>query len=230
MGRQIDPALLTRIIHDVVKAGDILDVGGSWEAYNGASHVLDIEPKPEGRGNVEWIQGDACRPKTWEQFEDNQFDFAVCSHVLEDVYDPFTIAEGLSRVAKAGYVEVPSAFAETLHFAKEFPYEFNGYIHHHWIVEQTDEENQRWVVTPKRPELLIPRLTELEGQVGDWKRLSFMGLFWCDEIELVFNHRPIQQTVEHFEMQHVKWDSDLYQRGYNPVSFQKRFKDKFGRS
>ena len=57
-----------------------------------------------------------CRPisaptEPWP-FADDFFDFAVCTFTLEDVRDPIRVCEEMSRVAKAGYVEVPSLLDE----------------------------------------------------------------------------------------------------------------------
>ncbi|MEY2583782.1 MAG: hypothetical protein QOE09_3631 [Ilumatobacteraceae bacterium] len=42
-------------------------------------------------------------------FADKVFDFAICSHVLEHVERPDRVISELTRVGKAGYIEVPSA-------------------------------------------------------------------------------------------------------------------------
>ena len=42
-------------------------------------------------------------------FDDKVFDYAICSHVLEHVERPDAVIAELSRVAKAGYIEVPEA-------------------------------------------------------------------------------------------------------------------------
>ncbi len=42
-------------------------------------------------------------------FADGVFDFVVCSHMLEHVKDPAAVIGELTRVAKAGYIEVPEA-------------------------------------------------------------------------------------------------------------------------
>ena len=48
-------------------------------------------------------------------FDDDAFDYVVCSHVLEHVEDvPAFLAE-ITRVAKRGYMEYPTAFYEYLH-------------------------------------------------------------------------------------------------------------------
>jgi SAM-dependent methyltransferase len=42
-------------------------------------------------------------------FADRVFDYVVCSHVLEHVPDPAAVINEITRVGKAGYVEVPQA-------------------------------------------------------------------------------------------------------------------------
>lgn len=40
-------------------------------------------------------------------FPDKHFDFLICSHVLEHLQDPVRTCSEFSRIAKAGYIEVP---------------------------------------------------------------------------------------------------------------------------
>lgn len=48
-------------------------------------------------------------------FEDQEFDYVICSHVFEHVPDPISFAKELFRVAKAGYVEFPTIYYEYLY-------------------------------------------------------------------------------------------------------------------
>ena len=47
-------------------------------------------------------------------FADGAFDYVICSHVLEHVPDPSAVIAELTRVASAGYIEVPEAAAAKL--------------------------------------------------------------------------------------------------------------------
>lgn len=78
-----------------------------------------------------WVQRDVCARDPWP-FEDDFFDFAICSHTLEDLRDPIWVCEELSRVAKAGYVEVPSRLEEQS-FGFQGPWV--GWGHHHWLID-----------------------------------------------------------------------------------------------
>ncbi|WP_426103636.1 class I SAM-dependent methyltransferase [Massilia sp. TSP1-1-2] len=45
-------------------------------------------------------------------FKEKQFDFIICSHVLEHLDDPVRVCAEFSRIAKAGYIEVPNYSAD----------------------------------------------------------------------------------------------------------------------
>ena len=68
-------------------------------------------------------------------FEDKAFDFVYCRHVLEDLYDPFHVCDEMSRVAKAGYIEVPSPMSEMCRGidGTGSPH-WRGYHHHRYFV------------------------------------------------------------------------------------------------
>jgi Methyltransferase domain len=121
----------------------VLDVGGGVRPFARADWVLDAlayeqrgELGYDGRRNAErfgpdtWVQRDICDREPWP-FRDRRFDFAVCSHTLEDVRDPVWVASELQRVATAGYIEVPS-LREELTYGIQGPWV--GWGHHRWLV------------------------------------------------------------------------------------------------
>lgn len=133
-----------RLIGERVGAdGLVLDVGGGARPLPRADWVIDIMPY-EARGQLGW-DGDAraerFRPSSWVcrdicdrqpwPFADRQFDFAVCSHTLEDVRDPVWVGSELQRVAAEGYIEVPS-LREELTYGIHGPWV--GWSHHRWLV------------------------------------------------------------------------------------------------
>jgi hypothetical protein len=65
-------------------------------------------------------------------YADRYFDYVTCSHLLEDVRDPIWVCSELQRVAKAGYIEVPSRIIEQC-LGIENP-TYAGYYHHRWLV------------------------------------------------------------------------------------------------
>jgi hypothetical protein len=118
-------AIISRLRDDDI----VLDVGGWVRPFNRANIVMDAEPYetrgyyrtlglPASQGGAterftrsSWIQRDLCERDPWP-LADRSADFAVCSHTLEDVRDPVWVCSELVRVAKAGYIEVPSRAAE----------------------------------------------------------------------------------------------------------------------
>jgi hypothetical protein len=127
----------------------VLDVGGAARPFPRADWILDLIPY-EARGQLgwdgdragerfdagSWVQRDICDREPWP-FADAQFDFAICSHTLEDVRDPVWVAGELQRVARAGYIEVP-ALSEELTYGIQGPWV--GWGHHHWLVLAGDAE------------------------------------------------------------------------------------------
>ncbi len=121
----------------------VLDVGGGLRPFVRADWVLDAlpyerrgelgwtgDPSTEQFGRDSWVQRDMCDREPWP-FADRQFDFAVCSHTLEDVRDPVWVTSELQRVARAGYIEVPSLRQE-LTYGVQGPWV--GWGHHRWLV------------------------------------------------------------------------------------------------
>jgi hypothetical protein len=158
-------AVLARIPDDAL----VLDVGGWASPLARADWVLDLMPHatrglydydreaeaPRERFTAErWVQRDVCAREPWP-FADGQFDVAVCGHTLEDVRDPIWVCSELARVARAGYVEVPSA-AEELTWGVEGPYA--GRHHHRWLVVR-EGDGLLFVAKPHdlhaRPELHV---------------------------------------------------------------------------
>ncbi|HEV2813497.1 MAG TPA: hypothetical protein VGW10_09620 [Solirubrobacteraceae bacterium] len=97
---------------------EVLQVGGLASPFGRADWVLDsgrYEDRgvPEGRERFTrrtWLVRDACAREAWP-FEDDRFAFAVCT-TLASLRDPVGVCVELSRVARAGYVEVPAIEAE----------------------------------------------------------------------------------------------------------------------
>jgi Methyltransferase domain len=121
----------------------VLDVGGWGSPWPRADWVIDVmpyetrglygeaEPGAERFGPDTWVERDVCDREPWP-FAGDQFDFAVCSHTLEDIRDPVFACKELQRVAKAGYIEVPSRIEEHM-VGINGPWP--GWAHHRWVIE-----------------------------------------------------------------------------------------------
>jgi SAM-dependent methyltransferase len=125
----------------------VLDVGGWAGPVNRADWVIDLMPyasrgalMPDGFGPGperfsadRWVISDICGATPWP-FADDFFDFAICTFTLEDVRDPIRVCAEMSRVAKAGYIEVPSLLDELSWMIPEpGGGRWLGHDHHRWL-------------------------------------------------------------------------------------------------
>ena len=123
----------------------VLDVGGGARPFPRADWVIDLmaytqrsdyglapDPGAERFSADTWVQRDICDREPWP-FPDGAFAFAVCSHTLEDVRDPLWVCAELARVARAGYIEVPSRLEEQSY---GFQGPWAGWGHHRWLVDR----------------------------------------------------------------------------------------------
>ena len=123
----------------------VLDVGGWARPFNRANYVMDQEPYatrgwyglPAQGGEREWftaerwIQRDICGREPYP-FADKALDFVICSHTLEDVRDPLWVCSEMVRIARAGYLEVPSRLAESSRGVESGQV---GWTHHRWLID-----------------------------------------------------------------------------------------------
>jgi SAM-dependent methyltransferase len=142
---------LPRLRQRAAAAARVLDVRGWYRPFNLATHVIDLQPYETRRRHdaldpedaerfdaARWTVADICAGP-WP-YPDGFFDFAVCSHVLEDVRDPIAVCRELCRVARAGYVETPSRLREIFAKRRRLGWRLAGapeigFYHHRWFVE-----------------------------------------------------------------------------------------------
>ncbi|WP_205698112.1 class I SAM-dependent methyltransferase [Conexibacter sp. SYSU D00693] len=178
-----------RLLRELPDDAVVLDVGGWAEPFGRADWVLDlmpyetrglygvaVDPSTERFTADTWVQRDICDHEPWP-FEDDQFDMVLCAQTLEDVRDPIWVCHELNRVAKAGYVEVPTRLAEQSAGMEGF---WSGWSHHHWICDFTDEGGIDFTFkhhVVHKPELHLPG--RFGATLTDERRVQ--GFFWEGE-------------------------------------------------
>lgn len=177
----------------------VLDIGGWARPFSRANYVMDAEPyetrnyygAPQG-GTHEyftadtWIQRDICDRAPYP-FGTKEIDFVICSHTLEDVRDPLWVCSEMVRVAKRGYIEVPSRAAESCRGV--VPGQV-GWPHHRWLididgqqviflkqiihgVENIASELERFVAqTHPYPRWLVAADARGRRIAGSWRRVT----------------------------------------------------------
>lgn len=171
----------------------VLDVGGWARPLDRADWVLDLMPyhsrgmlghdgDGQERFNADtWVTRDICAREPWP-FADGLFDFAVCSHTLEDLRDPVWVCAELQRVARAGYIEVPSRLEEQS-WNVQGPWV--GWGHHHWLID-VDADGISFVFKPHilggiPGSAFPPRFAEGLQDADRVQTLWWEGAFECRE-------------------------------------------------
>lgn len=104
-----------RIAVPVSRDALVLDVGSGDKPSWRADVLLDRYPEDayagqrSGTGRTRIVRPLFDADAADMPFADHAFDYVICSHVLEHVTDPVGVVRELTRVAKAGYIEVPEA-------------------------------------------------------------------------------------------------------------------------
>jgi len=153
---------IANIIESIVPDdASLIDVGGGRHPYARADYVIDRrsidervgriatvgQERPARFSSTTWIKQDFYE-LPWP-FRDNQFDFSVCGHTLEDLRDPISVAKEIQRISKAGYISTPTRALESCPFIENRPhleYGSAGFFHHRWFVEI---ENNALIFKPK---------------------------------------------------------------------------------
>jgi hypothetical protein len=176
------------MLPDVLK---VCEVGGASSRKARADWVIDILPYEQ---RTEIKAEDRCTPDKWIVYdicygrwplEDDFFDFTICSHVLEDISNPFHVISELMRVSPRGYIEMPSRSYESA----ISPYQHTpGSLHHKWLVEQ--DKDGTLIFTAK------------DGQFMEWKSLQIHKRMPLTENLIVVywdrESNPLRTTEQHF--------------------------------
>jgi len=172
-----------------IKSSDkVLDIGGSMKQHDSikVDTLVDIiEPKDSIYNKKEllakkFVKLDVTKDKL--PFKDKEFDFCLCTHILEDLYNPFLLLDEMSRVSKRGYISTPS-MGQDMEYShlnltnwKTGPRRVAGVSHHKWFFSQKKRIVQ---VIPKN----YPLLSTKKFQVTKWLGESEFQYYWEGKIK-----------------------------------------------
>lgn len=125
----------------------VIDIGGanSFAAYT-LDAVVDIrEPLVKAKHNFVFNSED---PSAWTPVIDHvvkfgKWDYAICTHTLEDLNNPILTAAYIQEIAKRGLIVVPSKFRELSKF-NHGGFDIRGFVHHRWIWDILDGKLTAW--------------------------------------------------------------------------------------
>jgi hypothetical protein len=147
------PEVIEKI--DQLGAKTIIDIGGSWNCWLGdrVTHMFDfIDPNTDygmtvNNKNIKWFSGNINDLEDWVQIfdyveEHGKFDFCNCTHTLEDIAYPIVALKYMPKIAKAGFVSVPSKYWEL----QRGNFLHRGGHHHRWLF---DNDKNTLMLYPK---------------------------------------------------------------------------------
>lgn len=169
----------------------VIDVGASANSWarDYMTHYFDINqpnyfPKNEKLEDNKYVAffGNMCAEEDWQPILKDveihgKFDFAICTHTLEDISNPLLVTKMLGKIAKRGFNAVPSKYSE-LHRHEG---RYRGWFHHRWIFNKEDNDV---VVYPKLN--FIEYMDQLDAILIN-KREDQNELQWCWKDECIIN-------------------------------------------
>ncbi len=115
----------------------ILDLGCSnknfWPEANHFADIHDYKNDFENL-NLDYTQ---IKPDSKLPFKDKEFDYVICTHVIEHVNHPMSFKEEIERIGKSGYIELPTRLNDNMVFGCD-----EDIYGHKWWFEFDDDENK----------------------------------------------------------------------------------------
>ena len=158
----------------------ILDLGCThvnyWKEANHFSDIVDYSKEFQEKNlNFTLIYPNQNLP-----FKDKEFDYVILSHVLEHVPNIFEFTKEVERVAKAGYIELPTKLADNLVIGCD-----EEDIGHKWWLECDDVEIKLKCI--KKMDVLQKFLSV--GSINKFQKFFedslILQLYWENSIDLV---------------------------------------------
>lgn len=161
---------------DKIKGLKIIDIGGATSFADGYLDAIVDAQVPAARSE-QYFTGNINEPEVWQWVhqvaaKQGKWDYAICTHTLEDIINPGFVCKQIEQIAHAGLIIEPSKYRELSRFSGQF----RGFLHHRWIFDVIDGvltafpkinyiEHEKFdgmdKLLPEREELII----EWEGRI-----------------------------------------------------------------
>ncbi len=152
---------------------NVLDIGCGYNAHEAATVICDIQDLSHYYKNKNFVKliGNSL------PFKDKEFDFVVCSHVIEHVKDVALFIKELERISLKGYIELPTILEDNLVFENRKD--------HLWHMEFDDDYNK--LLISKKVQFLEPVLTVSSAKkfLKYFRQSLVIELFWENTIDFI---------------------------------------------
>lgn len=160
-------------------------------------------------------------------FEDKEFDYVICSHVLEHVADADVFLREIQRVGKKGYLEFPTVY---------YDYIYNFPEHQLFLLQKGDIIN--WMTKQESGlmrfapiQIFFYRTCELgyHETINNFKDYFFQGFEWFNTIESkhVSQLELITYSMESINLQYIPVKKEFESKKmYSMISFKNFLKSK----
>jgi ubiquinone/menaquinone biosynthesis C-methylase UbiE len=201
-----------------IQSGDkVLEVGGGHNPHPRSNLVVDkfTDTNYHRKADIKVLKNQEFLQADGEHlpFKDKEFDYVICNQVLEHVDNPGRFLDEQSRVARKGYIEVPSLIGEYL-FPKES---------HQWVILEFDNKlvlvRKDKVFNKTKVDLGFLFLTYLQKTSIGYKMLSMsypnlktIRYEWNDHIDYVVDPDD-QEIMKYFQ---GYWDEEMVKRFFPP--------------
>jgi hypothetical protein len=117
-----------------------VDVGGSINSWSYPECKTYIDAIPPKYNDIKLFQinleDEDDRNKILDYINQNgKFDFSICSHTIEDIFNPIDIIKFLTKISKRGYIAIPSKYNEFKHL---YGNAYRGNGHHKQFLDVKD--------------------------------------------------------------------------------------------
>lgn len=200
------------------KNDKILDVGGAMMQHTGikVDTLIDIirpEEAPYTSSKLlakKFVRLDIT--KEMLPFADKSFDFCLCTHTLEDLYNPFSLMDEMSRVAKRGFITTPSMGMDMVFSKLDITNWLTGAVrvpglaHHKWFFVKKGNSIR---IIPKNYGILYSSRFHIIKWLGD----AEMQFYWQGKIS--YKHildLNIHTLIDEYES-YLNENKDFYLKG-----------------
>lgn len=224
-------------IKSIIETDRVLEIGPGATPHPRSDIFLELDYKDEEEriaqsGNVgilntnkEIVYYDGIK----FPFKDKEFDYVICSHVLEHVNDADTFLKEIERVGKKGYLEFPTVYYDYLYNFPEhqlFLFEKDGVIY--WMTK--DESGLQKFATIQKFFNISCELKYYDT-INTFKDYFFQGFEWNGVIrsKRVTSLDEITYSEDQIELEPNTFTMEKARRFYPYISFKDFLKYKIKR-